>query len=243
MNHVPGYQSYRTDHSNATFSSRSRRLTLGTREVLLLLDGQRLNHDLAGDWLNSGFSLGNVERVEYLRGGWVAIYGANAFLGVVNIITASNLNDATLSAGNDQQKTANLNISGNELEWQWYFATGWQLRSELSHLFKGPLNVNADAEDLLRSSLLYSQDNITASVSGRYHAHSRDANTSAAGYGELSSYTLFDAHGHYQVTPQWQVYGNLRNLTDKHYTQPALQLFCALKAKPRPYPEPLSWHH
>jgi len=551
MNHVPGYQSYRTDHSNASFSSRSRRLTLGTREVLLLLDGQRLNHDLAGDWLNSGFSLGNVERVEFLRGPGSAIYGANAFLGVVNIITASNLNDATLSAGNDQQKTANLNISGQlenglhnslsiqtyksdgqsltsynpltssfiesrqsthlqsiywraqwgdwalqvrhaeksndngyvlgsigdgynhheessgmfvlkyqhtlnnnwtlssrlydspyrfepqykaintplviaqiaatgndsgfenqlrweedsrkallglevvhnrmdkvdlsswfppaepppprdfvdtktrrvtaayaqwqdtfykyqgrdqltyilgvrhdnysdigsntsprlgliwkidyentlkwlygeafrapnrselslknnntragnpnlkpeisktfelvwmqtrerhylsislfdtnitgaveltntappntfingasqnisgiELEWQWYFATGWQLRSELSHLFNGPLNVNADAEDLLRSSLLYSQDNITASVSGRYHAHSRDANTSAAGYGELSSYTLFDVHGHYQVTPQWQVYGNLRNLTDKHYTQPALQ--------------------
>jgi len=95
MNHVPGYQSYRSDHTNTTFSSRSRHLANATHEVLLLLDGQRLNHDFAGGRFNSGLPL---------EGG----------------------------------------------------------------------------------------------------------------------YTLFDAHVHYQVTRQWQVYGKLRNLTDKSYDQPAL---------------------
>lgn len=550
MNHVPGYQSFRSDHTTPTFSSRSRHLAHATREVLLLLDGQRLNHDLSGGWNESGLPLENVERVEFLRGPGSAIYGANAFLGVVNIITATNLNEVTLSTGSDQQQKASLSISGQlenglhnslfietyksdgeqqarydpltatvidsrqsariqsiywraqwgdwdlqvrhaedndddghvlgsigdgynhhetnsdffalnyqhtlndnwrfssrlydspyrfepqykarhvplviaqiaaegsdsgfenqlrwhegsskallgldvirnsvhkadantwlppaapqvpldfvdtetrrvtagyaqwqdaffhyqgrdqltyilgvrhddysdigsnisprlgliwnidsdntlkwlygeafraptrselsvkniptrvgnpnlepeisktfelvwmqtreghyrsislfdtnikgaveltntappntiingasqhisglELEWQWYFAPGWQLRTDLSYLFSSPLSLNADAEDLLGSSLLYSQNKISASISGRYHGESRDPNTSAVGHRQLGGYTVFDAHLHYQITRQWQVYGNLRNLTDKSYGQPAL---------------------
>ncbi len=117
---------------------------------------------------------------------------------------------------------ASQQVSGIEMEWQWYFAPGWQLRGDLSHIFNSPLDPNVNAEDLLRSSFLYSKNEFTASLSGRYHGKTRDANTSAAGYRALGGYTLFDVHAHYQVTAQWQVYSNVRNLTDKAYLQPAI---------------------
>lgn len=556
MNHVPGYQSYRSDDFGKSFSSRNRRTAAGNREALVLLDGQRLNHDLFGSLSSTerDVSLANVQRVEFLRGPGSAIYGANAFLGVINIITATNLNEADLSAGSFQQQQTNLNISaqwknglqtslfaqgrkgdgepqklydsfstslvdsrqstrdsnvywraawdisaqdtfsiqarhidfknanafvagsvgngyntqqstnsfvafryqhnwddqwefssrwsvspyqyapqykarqvplvilqgnvhgnddgienqlrwhrgsakallgldlsrnsvdkvdlilwqpnttsftapvnafgtetrrvtalygqwqdslsaktsyvlglrhdsysdvdghtsprlgliwqanetntlkwlygeafraparneisaknnnvqrgnpdlkpeisktfdmiwlhtstkhyssiglfdteitnaveytnipgpvahsfangasqhmnGLEVEWQWFFADGWQLHSDLSHIFNSPFSNNPDAEDLIGTSLIYSFNNLTFSMSGRYHGESHDINTSAQGYNALGGYTLFDAHAHYQFTPQWQVYGNVRNLTDKNYLQPAIQ--------------------
>jgi len=113
MNHVPGYQSYRTDAIFSTYASRSRRSEPGSREVLLMMDGQRLNHDIfghAGD-AESEIQLDNVERVEFIRGPGSAIYGANAFLGVVSITTATELNDAGASYGSHQQQRAALNAS------------------------------------------------------------------------------------------------------------------------------------
>ncbi len=113
MNYVPGYQSYGSDQNLPTFASRSRRLTFANREVLVLLDGQRLNHDLLGSYMGGDgeLALANVARVEFLRGPGSAIYGANAFLGVVNIISATGLNEASLSTASHQQQQAALNLS------------------------------------------------------------------------------------------------------------------------------------
>ncbi|MHA2182864.1 MAG: TonB-dependent receptor, partial [Promethearchaeota archaeon] len=56
-------------------------------QVLVLLDGQRLNNPQTGEIDLSMISLDEIERVEILRGGSSAIYGADAIGGVLNMIT------------------------------------------------------------------------------------------------------------------------------------------------------------
>lgn len=113
MNHVAGYQSYRTDDGSSVFSSRSRRLTGGSREVLVLLDGQRLNHDAFGhtNSYESEMQLDNVARVEFIRGPGSALYGANAFLGVINIVTATDNNELSISGTSHQKEKLALSTS------------------------------------------------------------------------------------------------------------------------------------
>jgi iron complex outermembrane receptor protein len=115
MNIIPGYQSYRTDsHSQSyVFSSRGRRIGNAGREVLILLDGMRINDDWAGGAASKepALSLANVERVEFMRGPGSAIYGSNAFLGVINIITNKD-KKIFVGFGEHQEKSAGL-------QWHW----------------------------------------------------------------------------------------------------------------------------
>jgi len=88
---VPGFQTARLGVSGThnTLVSRGRRLGSAGKEVLVLLDGRRLQEDFAGgiQFLNRQVSLDNAQRVEFIRGPGSTIYGTNAFLGVVNIVT------------------------------------------------------------------------------------------------------------------------------------------------------------
>ncbi len=58
-------------------------------QVLILLDGRRLNSPSAGgyDMSNLPVPLEDIERIEIVRGASSALYGADAVGGVVNIIT------------------------------------------------------------------------------------------------------------------------------------------------------------
>ncbi len=58
-----------------------------SEQVLVLLDGQRLNDAQSGQVDFSSISLEGVERIEVVRGGNSALYGADAVGGVINIIT------------------------------------------------------------------------------------------------------------------------------------------------------------
>jgi vitamin B12 transporter len=61
----------------------------GYQQVLVLLDGKRLNSASAGGYDLSSLSvpLENIERIEIVRGSSSALYGADAVGGVVHIIT------------------------------------------------------------------------------------------------------------------------------------------------------------
>jgi len=103
MNLVPGFQSYRTSFASQHFpySSRGRRISAGSSEILLLVDGHRLEESAAS---GSGeivpkFPLWKIDRVEFIRGPGAAVYGSNAMMGVINIITRSNINEASISVG------------------------------------------------------------------------------------------------------------------------------------------------
>jgi len=60
-----------------------------TNQVLVLIDGVRANDSRQGGADLSQLPLNNIERIEILRGGTSALYGADAVGGVVNIITKS----------------------------------------------------------------------------------------------------------------------------------------------------------
>lgn len=58
-------------------------------QVLILIDGQRLNDAQSGSVDLSTISLDVVEKIEVVKGGHAALYGSDAVGGVVNIITKS----------------------------------------------------------------------------------------------------------------------------------------------------------
>jgi hypothetical protein len=94
MNLVPGFQTTRGADSpiNYTFSARGRRLGVRAREILLVVDG-RVFADARSSGADSAVSLyplANIERIEIIRGPGSAIYGSNAFTGVINIDSRRN---------------------------------------------------------------------------------------------------------------------------------------------------------
>ena len=91
MNFVPGFQSQRNDATSfsQSFSSRGVGDTGDGRNILVLLDGQRLNTDWTGGlYLANGLiNLDKIERIEFIRGPGSAIYGSNAFVGIINLVS------------------------------------------------------------------------------------------------------------------------------------------------------------
>ncbi len=63
--------------------------TGSSENVLVLYDGHRLNEDIDGGAtiVNLDLPVANVKKIEIVRGPGSALYGANAFLGVINIVT------------------------------------------------------------------------------------------------------------------------------------------------------------
>ena len=117
MNLVPGFQSYRSSTSamQYIFSSRGRRIGNPSAEVLIIVDGHRLD-----DPRTSGsavivpiFSLEQVDRVEFIRGPGSAVYGSNAMLGIINIITQKNVNRLNLAYGSNNKQRIELLASHN----------------------------------------------------------------------------------------------------------------------------------
>ncbi len=84
------------------------------REVLVLIDGQRIYNDWNGGmaYTSPMISLANIKRAEFIRGPGSAIYGSNAFLGVVNIVTVRDVNEVSLSYGENNMRSGHLLASG-----------------------------------------------------------------------------------------------------------------------------------
>ncbi|MBN1647719.1 MAG: TonB-dependent receptor [Spirochaetales bacterium] len=58
-----------------------------TEQVLVLVDGRRINNPQGGGADLSQIPVDNIERIEIIRGSSAALYGADAVGGVINIIT------------------------------------------------------------------------------------------------------------------------------------------------------------
>ena len=116
MNFVPGFQAYKTaNHSlGQAYSSRGRNVGTAGREVLVLVDGARTEDLFGGSSAStlSFYSLDRVKRVEFIRGPGSAIHGANSFLGVVNIITDKDLNEAEVQVSTDGAVDSYISASG-----------------------------------------------------------------------------------------------------------------------------------
>ena len=127
LNYVPGFQSVRTA-SRSVFStaSRGRNSTQLSNDILFMINGHRLNDDFSGAALlfNRYLTTGNVEQVEVIRGPGSALYGSNAFLGVVNIVTATDLKEISLSAGDLGYRAGHVNWSTSDKSFTTAFFLG-----------------------------------------------------------------------------------------------------------------------
>jgi len=87
----------------------------GHQNVVITIDGQRLNNIDMSPALLSGIALGNIERIEIAKGSGSVIYGDGATAGVIQIYT-KNKTGVTLSSslGNFGQKNSYLNAGFSE---------------------------------------------------------------------------------------------------------------------------------
>ncbi len=102
-----------------------------SQRMQVLLDGRSLYtpYSFGGvDWSSLTISLEDIERIEVLRGSNSASYGANAFLGVANIITKSAAQSTglhtSLTAGSNQIRDAVIRVGSRNTNWQWRILGG-----------------------------------------------------------------------------------------------------------------------
>ena len=84
-------------------------------QVMILVNGIRMNDSQTGhNSMNIPVDLQNVERIEIIKGPAARRFGQNAYAGVINIITKTNVpNHVKISAEGGDFETYNLGVSSN----------------------------------------------------------------------------------------------------------------------------------
>ncbi len=115
LNFVPGFITTReiVFGQGSMVAARGQTTPQTSYNILFMIDGQPLNDGVSGgaQVYNRFLSLANLKQVEIIRGPGSALYGTSAFLGVVNLITTTDANEAFISIGNLNSKEAYLNLS------------------------------------------------------------------------------------------------------------------------------------
>lgn len=88
LRHVPGFELSVRTFAYPEFGLRGV-ITENTEKILVLLDGLPVNEHLEGSGtiVFGDFPLDNIERIEIIRGPGSALYGTNAFVGVISLIS------------------------------------------------------------------------------------------------------------------------------------------------------------
>jgi len=114
---VPGLEVMEATASDFNVSARGFNRLLANK-MLVLVDGRSVYQDMLGVtlWETLPLVLDDIERIEIVRGPGSALYGANAFNGVINIITKNPRESADLAAsrvtGNHDLDIASLTHAG-----------------------------------------------------------------------------------------------------------------------------------
>ena len=90
-------------------------LSSDSEKVLFMIDGHSVNNNLVNGgatWAYNNFSIDDIKQVEVIRGPGSALYGANAFVAVINIITetADDINGLEVTFGSESDSTRKLNL-------------------------------------------------------------------------------------------------------------------------------------
>jgi len=101
-----------------------------SNKVLLLLDGRSLRQDFLGSaWYNFlPVSIEDIERIEIIRGPASALYGADAFSGIINIITRTPGEGGSFivgGLGNHDQGRGVASFNGREGKLSYHFGAGY----------------------------------------------------------------------------------------------------------------------
>ncbi|HWI57857.1 MAG TPA: TonB-dependent receptor, partial [Bacillota bacterium] len=130
------YVNYDRNYSYLGVRGFSRPGDLNTKE-LLLIDGHRMNDnifDTAAIGTEAFLDVDLIERVEFIRGPSSAIYGDNAFFGVINVVTKS---------GRHIDGAEAAFATGSFDTYQGRFSVGKQFTNELEFLLSGSLYTSA----------------------------------------------------------------------------------------------------
>ena len=100
-----------------------------SNKVLVLIDGRTMYTDFLGNplWETFPIGLGDIERIEIIRGPGSAVYGANAMTGVINIITrrpGEGQNEVSFSAGHPGYAAAYTRMAGRADDLSWRASAG-----------------------------------------------------------------------------------------------------------------------
>jgi len=169
LNYVPGFQSSRSGEDGTisnTIAVRGRRTKSTSPELLIQIDGVRLNDSYTGGALKTSpdISLHNVKRVEIIRGPGSALYGSNAFSGVVNIVTDNSLNEVYLALGSFDQREVYFNAS-HQFEGIQLSLSGRTTQDEGDEYFVPQYNtITGDPKESENFSFSLSSEQLTVSV-------------------------------------------------------------------------------
>ena len=134
--------------------------------ILLLINGQSISLNLLGSnfWTSISILPEDIEQIEIIRGPGAALYGTDAFAGVINIITESpanldgtriSINGGDLGAYNASVTHANsLDSLDYKLSFGWNRANKWQDRNQLGNReIKGNLEVEYEFNPTTKAML------------------------------------------------------------------------------------------
>ena len=108
---LPGFDVVMANGTSYIFAYQRGYRTPFTQRTLLMIDGKVDNHLWTHEAVISRqYALSNVKKIEVLYGPASAVYGPNAFLGIINVVTddGADLADGENSA--DVDHTGNINI-------------------------------------------------------------------------------------------------------------------------------------
>jgi outer membrane cobalamin receptor len=124
----PGFDVSINNIGNQVINVRGLRSYHGEK-VLVMIDGHRVNESHSGGtaWTFSDLTLDNVERIELIRGPGSALYGENAFAGVINVLTKRYYaeNDPAGRGAVQQEKKNFVSVGGGTEETG---KSGWKNR-------------------------------------------------------------------------------------------------------------------
>ncbi len=115
---VPGIGVSLDELGRSMVEVRGIRTTL-SEKILVMMDGHRLNESYTGSAfsnLYSDLTVENIQQVEIIRGPGSALYGANAFLAVINVVTkdAYDAEGLSATASGGSYNTGKLNLIGGK---------------------------------------------------------------------------------------------------------------------------------
>ncbi len=140
------------------------------RRLQVLIDGRSVYKPALAqvEWANIPLALEDIKRIEVIRGPSSATYGANAYLGTINILTkhpgVKKGMVAKVRAGNRQVADSYVSVSGQVGETDIHFSVGSKHKSGFDHLKNGE-DKNRDSVDSVFSQVrTYSQLDAQSSI-------------------------------------------------------------------------------
>ena len=131
LTRIPGVDAMSLTAGQSDLSVRGFNKRLSNK-LLVLVDGRSVYLDFIGStlWQAIPVTLEEIDRIEVIRGPGSAIYGANAFAGVVNIITKTpgdpaNANTLRLSAGTKGYASGSALVSGRQQNAAYRLSAGY----------------------------------------------------------------------------------------------------------------------